>query len=366
MDVKIRKTEIGAAAMLEKTSGTHRKKLIVHCGTAKTGTTHVQKFLRKNQNVLASHGFYYPPMEGILSYQHLSIVKSVATPFFDEIGFPEGVPAIDISEMKSQIAEKMEKNNCDKLLLSSEFFWCCPLAQTKVAANYKHLELVSEFFRILKETFSEYDFSFVVWLRRQDSFENSMINQYIKEGRHMPAPQRYMKTEKPWLKYYENLQILSEIFGREEIVAKIYSRTDTTHEFLEFLGLDAAEGFSNVVAARRQNISIGARLFHVLRHVNKVGDDDLRKEMLALPQHVRIFDDSSHYRPYGQELYDDILQLYKEDNRNLARDWFQLDKDTPFDDDNVNGDEPQGVPQKWTHKEVAQILEDVIRWKRGD
>ncbi len=351
--------------MTEKTSKNRKRKLIVHCGTAKTGTTRVQKFLSKNENILTSRGFYYPPMKGVFSYQHLSIVKSIAISILSDIGFPAGVPTIDIQEMKLRFAEEMETKNCDKLLFSSEFFWCCPLAQAKSTASYERMELVSKFLSVFKEIFSEYDISFVVWLRRQDSYEISMINQYVKEGRRVLVPQKYMKKKKPWLKYYDNLYILSEIFGHEKILAKIYSGADIMQEFLEFLGLDEDDGLSGVDAASRENSSVSARLFHVLRHVNMVEDDDLRKEILALSPHTRIFAEGRRFRPFRRELSDDILRIYKKDNRALARDWFQLDNDTPFEDDIVNGNELRGVPQHWTHKEVAELLEDVIRWKRG-
>lgn len=36
------------------------KKIIIHVGTHKTGTTSIQKFLRKNTDLLASDGFYIP------------------------------------------------------------------------------------------------------------------------------------------------------------------------------------------------------------------------------------------------------------------------------------------------------------------
>ncbi len=136
------------------------KKLILHIGTNKTGTTSIQLFLQKNRTVLKECGVYYPT-EGISPLgAHHYIASSVR-----EAPYPPYPSKHSIEEHVSDIMESSK--DCDTVVVSSELFF------DESGIDSKKLKLLTEPFEAVET---------IVYLRRQDLYAESFHNSRIRTG----------------------------------------------------------------------------------------------------------------------------------------------------------------------------------------
>lgn len=92
------------------------KKIIVHVGPPKTGTSAIQAWLKKNNDRLKSNGFLYP--------EHKSDSNGVSSGNFEFVISRDasGRDYLDDLKLRKNIA-LFNKSQCDTLLLSSEHFY---------------------------------------------------------------------------------------------------------------------------------------------------------------------------------------------------------------------------------------------------
>jgi hypothetical protein len=133
------------------------KKLILHIGTHKTGTSAIQVWLEQNRERLRTHGYWYgstdrPPKPEIPA--HTSLFWSLIE------------DNLDFGAERAAILADFEASDCDTLILSNE-----GLSQ----ATFRKFEVLREF----AETF---EITVICFLRRQDYFLEAWWNQRCKQG----------------------------------------------------------------------------------------------------------------------------------------------------------------------------------------
>lgn len=97
----------------------HAKKLILHIGSWKTGTTSIQSYLSHVYPLLKSDGVLYPKTsrlnpDGRLDTAHHQLCSA--------LDVADGVMTQSMDAVLQGIAKEMRQSQCDKLLLSSETF----------------------------------------------------------------------------------------------------------------------------------------------------------------------------------------------------------------------------------------------------
>jgi hypothetical protein len=133
-----------------------RKKIVIHIGTHKTGTTTIQKSLALAKNKLLSKGILYPdttrdPFPH--NEKHNSVVKAVSSENFDAMLIE-----------KKHLLDEFEKSNCHTMVISEE-----GLSGIK--------SCITDFFNSFKDDF---DLTVICYLRRQDYFAESLYNQFVR------------------------------------------------------------------------------------------------------------------------------------------------------------------------------------------
>ena len=130
----------------------NRKKLVLHIGQSKTGTTSFQSFCFKHRKALLAEGTLYPEV-GLHYTHHRTLARHYKGEQRDD--------AL-VQRLKQEIAA----TDCEKVLLSCESFEDLSFAQA------------SE----LLEDFSELDISVVCTLRNRVDWVQSMYAEYVKKA----------------------------------------------------------------------------------------------------------------------------------------------------------------------------------------
>ena len=217
-------------------------KLYLHLGTPKTATTAIQYFLHDNNDRLRDIGYEYPDMQSdfpgnrgfawvkndesayangnvILDAQVLSAYRQGEDAFEDILGFvfpdmAEYYRAVisgnrtDFDAVIAYIKAKLEKNN---IIISSENLW---------TFSYSFLERLKNEFADRVEA--------IVYLRRQDSYVESMWNEVVKIGVVSDILEDYFffmlseENDNHGLRYRTRLKRIARIIGKEHIHVRLF------------------------------------------------------------------------------------------------------------------------------------------------
>lgn len=141
-------------------------KVYIHIGLPKTATSSIQRFLYDNTSFLDQHGYHY--MQTGLNHNlkcHHDLVW--------KLGLHRGPSYVeeDIEKYREEILDSLRaevENNPDKdLILSSELL--------TFLGDFKKLDPILEIFK-------DKDVKYILNLRRQDRFLESLYQQVIKDG----------------------------------------------------------------------------------------------------------------------------------------------------------------------------------------
>ncbi|MEP0356632.1 hypothetical protein [Paraglaciecola sp.] len=129
------------------------KKIIIHAGPPKTGTSVIQLWLNNNVSSLAAHGIYYP--------SHDLDRNQISSGNFSEVLEVDEKKKVTFCEDKFLILmAKFEQSDAHTLLLSSEYF-------------FKQIPTFKQY---------NYNYEFVVYLRPAIAFVESIYNQSVKRN----------------------------------------------------------------------------------------------------------------------------------------------------------------------------------------
>jgi hypothetical protein len=177
-----------------------KKELYLHIGTHKTGTTALQAFFAVNREKFRANGIVYPYDRiggGEAGLYRLSWAVQSEAGIVDE-RFPA-----DLQSSAKEWDFVLKQCDCPKALVSTEGFWdCLP----------EHVERI-------KELTSGFLVKIVVYLRRQDYFEDAWYNQLVKDLRcmktHLGAGMFPVKKKfSQW----------TDIFGRGNMIVRPYEK----------------------------------------------------------------------------------------------------------------------------------------------
>lgn len=139
------------------------KKIYIHIGTEKTGTTAIQDFLHDNSKLLAEkHKIFIPIWEGDVSQ---NTHKRISKAFVPDKSMTPQYKIISIESFESILNNFVKSQHFNKLIISSELF------------SYSTAKEIME----LKSTLQNFDVTIIVFLRRQDEYIESIYDQHVKK-----------------------------------------------------------------------------------------------------------------------------------------------------------------------------------------
>ncbi len=186
-------------------------KAVLHIGTKKTGTTHLQEFLLINQGTLKECGWDYP--EFLNNRNHLMMAipftENKATPIHQAMQVSNSAASeAAISELDAQLAAKVKPGQ--KWIFTSEFF----------ASRLRAGPEVQTCLTFLRKHFT--DIEVLVYCRRPEFMVASTYSQSVKEGATIPLDLAYVESRQHDFAQLDFLNLWSGAVGADKIIARPY------------------------------------------------------------------------------------------------------------------------------------------------
>jgi Sulfotransferase domain len=269
------------------------KQLYIHAGFPKTGTTTVQHFLYANRKKLKQQGVLYPKSCNH-DHAHHPLVLSCIN---NKIETLSQIPTFPVSEIIETLGKEIISSNCEKVVLSSEFF-----ILFFHACNSGGIEKLVDFF-------NNFHCSTILYLRHPLSFIESGYSQEMKNTRmKVPVAFEDFKTsflKRSGLKYENVIDFFSDHLGN--VIVRPFDRNqlkdkDILSDFMSIVGFQNIESFkkesmySNRHLSKQRiaimneiskfNISQGLReyLFHCFDAIPLTEYEVKQKETLLTPE----------------------------------------------------------------------------------
>lgn len=278
------------------------KKLILHIGTEKTGTTAIQEFLSLNRERLLDLGFFVPKSPSSSAPNH----RKLATAFFNENRTDDSFQHFNIKDLKSwreevltEVRTELQECKTPIHVISSEHFSSRLTTRSEKAALYTFLNSIYD------------EIELVSYFRRQDQYAVSLYSTYLKSGgiekRILPKYQNISRYG-----YYEMCRDWEKVFGIGSLQARVFDRNELVSgnivdDFCTVLGvntrgLQLAEGDANP--------SLSHFGQEVLRNTNYL----LRKGLIGSRRHTEFVG-------YLESKYAGSPRLPK---RSYVKEWYSL------------------------------------------
>lgn len=206
------------------------KRLFLHVGSFKTGSTAIQGFLKANAAALADAGLHYVSA-GRTNIAHNSMVQA----FRQNQG----------AEICDQIAREIDQNPAQAHVVSSEMFFTSSIAKALGKNLPKDLKART---------------TVVVYVRRQDKYLEAMYKQLVKNGRIAADAMQYHDARIDKLAYSRILGAYAKRFGVENMIVRPFERNifvagDVVMDFLGQLGVTLPDGLSHVDQGTNRTLS---------------------------------------------------------------------------------------------------------------
>ncbi len=231
------------------------KKVIIHVGQYKTGSTSIQKLMWLNRNELLSRGVLYP-QSFVRDFAHFLITDLLRKDYRNPIKKVKLDP----------LREEIQKSSANTAVISCE-------SLSGATVRWFAPEMMRFMWQRLVEVFDGFDVRVVFYVRRQDESINSRIIQEIK-GQAKKASIEYESFlyKKSSMNYSYFYGLLEQVFGSGKIDVRLYDRrylanTDVRFDFLEYLDLETC-GLS--VPISNENAAPSSKLIGFYRVINSL------------------------------------------------------------------------------------------------
>lgn len=287
-----------------------KKKLFLHIGLHKTGTTSLQTFLKANEGMLRRAGYLYPRAcipEGSAAHHQLSW---------------------KMANLK-QAAHFDEKTLLDAILAEQKAARCHLIISSEDFSRLGRKGVVQ-----LKSMFRHFNVKVIVYLRRQDHRIESYYIQRIKGSTLTMTFSDYMQQNLALNDYSMMINEWAGVFGKKNMIVRAIERFkefDSVHDFLEILDLHE---FPGRIHTSRQNVSPDASVSELLRRLNLAWE---RKELSCTPDELQQKykmpllrtlanggTDRTSYLTFEERRK--LLDHFRESNFRLAREYFRRDR----------------------------------------
>ncbi len=186
------------------------RKIILHIGSPKTGTTSIQKFLHLNYETLAELDRTIYPMTGrkdsdnIIRYSHNLLLPSITA-------HKGNTQALLASINKEAIEQK-------QIIISAELFFS-KLFRPAVQRSLK----------TIKNTFRSDEVKILIYLRRWDLYLESVYNQAVKQWLTNVSIDKYIEQREKAIgwhpaDYLRYIAVLENIFGKDAIEIRSFDK----------------------------------------------------------------------------------------------------------------------------------------------
>jgi len=238
------------------------RKLILHIGTEKTGTTTIQAWLRLQRESLLAAGVLFPVSPGEQNHTALAYFAGQEAAVRDlglrPVGQTPADPAILRREFAAAFEREVLNSGASTVVLSNEH----------CSSRLRDGESLQRLRGLLQPLFD--DIRIVVYLRRQDEMLLSGYSTSVKSGQShsLHLPQR---DDGRIFNYARFLDRWANVFGDDHLIVRVFERHrfhdgDLLADFRQITGIDALD--ASCRPDRDKNASFSSEHLEFLRRFN--------------------------------------------------------------------------------------------------
>nr|WP_321440173.1 hypothetical protein [uncultured Hyphomonas sp.] len=290
------------------------KKLFIHIGTQKTGTSVLQEFCSINRNALIGQDVNYVltgrgPSGKAAEHAHHVLAHHWLPGWLSE-GLPEG----RTEKVWSDFKERLLASPHEKTVISSEHF-------------YKAATVKPEIIRGIRNDLPDVQIEIIVYFRRPDQFAQSNWAHNIKTVRDFrQSLSNYIQTDavKSLLSYEANLKAWQDVFGPENVKVRIYDRKlfrngDIIDDFLDILG---CERHPDMKPVGEVNVSLSPYVLDFLHDLDRTKIDRYSLFVSTLERYAEKYIFPSTMKDYSaltDDLANELLDRFGEEYAAVAK-----------------------------------------------
>ena len=290
-----------------------KKKIFLHIGFPKTGTSSIQYFCSANRKALKNCGVLYP--------------LSGDTPYAGQAGLAFAARMKASNPFKILIAE-IDNSPCDKIVISSEYFFML-----------EHKKIL-----FLAEQLADFEATIIVYLRRQDTRIESGYLQVLRdtEFRFSGNIADYIKFLRSYPRrtnYYRFLQPWSDVFGNSAVKVCVYEEHSRggrlVHGFMKIINCSLKKELE--IDQKKKNVAYKPALNSILRRLNFIPLPKKAHVLILvlfdfLTRHVFGPGSISEHNLLSNVERKAIIDEYRESNKNVAVEYLGRDDGKLFDE----------------------------------
>lgn len=331
------------------------KTLYLHIGTTKTATSSIQHFLYNNREVLAQHGYCFPPL--LRPYPYLSSTRNahfmIGNQYKEDGSRDRALEKEILLEGMRQVIDCFKQY--DNVVLTDEALWR--------VSSHSHKGIFPYIMRVAKKY--KFTVKVIVYLRRQDGYLTSGWNQLVKQSTTALTStfderlERVLEKESYVIDYAAKLDSMAEVFGKENLIVrrfepKYWLNGSIIDDFMNCIGLAITEDF--IPLEQTVNPGLSGNTAEIKRIINK--DATFTTDENRYFAHILkdlSFESGKRYPSsmLSAEESRELMKQFEEGNAKVAQEYMQ-------DGDPLFSDQFKNVP-KW-EPDNPYMMEDVIRF----
>ena len=297
------------------------KRIILHIGTTKTGSSALQRFFTDNRTLLEEAGLvYYYPLHKYVPWAHISNGDCLLYMAYDMLG-------VDMDSDKSSFLTKERDNiiercqNFNEVLISEEVIW-------------DRSFLYDGLWEALRETITclfgeDIQIQIVLYLRRQDDWifswwKEEVHSTHYRMGMHFEEFLQDSISRK-LTDYAYGVEIIEEAFGKDNIIIRSYDRDgfcggDIFHDFTSAIGVPWNEGY--IIPSDLLNRSISTEAANAMIVLNNDDSKRLpdRKDLYrAVRLYTKMYPENKRTYPLPPDERSRLVEAFRPGNLQLSK-----------------------------------------------
>lgn len=329
----------------------------LHIGTMKTGTSSIQDFLYKNQNLLKIQKTLYP--NSIKNSWHLHDHNPFASTikyFLEQANFS------GLDSYLKPLKQEINNSHSNKIIVSTE--------------NIQFLLYNEKYIQELQIILKNLGFTkiyIIIYLRNPSDLFISMCSQALKDGipkKFLSLPSKNNKF-KILCHHKQTLKNWANIFKKENLIIKLFSKNefyqgDLLKDFIKTIGL---EWDNNFIIPDKQNETLDLLGMEILNHFNNYSIPILTNRYVDFI--LNFFDKyftsknpELKFQP-PKEIYQSYIDYFEESNEWVRKEFFPY-KERLFPKKDMstykeNYELREMKPEYWD--KIAEFIADIIKTK---
>jgi glycosyltransferase involved in cell wall biosynthesis len=293
-----------------------KKKLYLHIGLPKTGTSAIQNFLINNEKLLKKeYDLYYPNFGRWCDGSHHKIAFALGSNPYERMKSDD-----EQKEYLDELEKDIYKSNCSRILLSSECF---------------HLYNNKNFILKFKE---KYEISIICYIRRQDEYLESIYGQNVRDivYREKSDFNEFLNNFKENLYYSRILSKWEEFVDRKNIIVKVYDKmtflnNNIIDDFMDIFSIKINSKLKTDFKFINTSYSPTVTLYKVLLNIIL---KEQKEELIYILQEYSNKNKEPMFSFFSDEERKSLIRIFEEDNELVRKKYTLLDNLFDFRIDN--------------------------------